>query len=749
MRANGLARPFVLTLAGALAACTSHDHPQVSAMNWPAVDAEFLAASSATLGFKLGTPRFVAFAPDGTLLFLRTPARSRTAELFQLDPTGAVSTVATAEQLLSGADEHLSDADKARRERTRTVTQGIVDVELSRDGARLLVPLGERMFLVERASGAARAIDLSGPAFARGAGAYPYDPHFSPDGSRIAYVVDGDLFVVDTSGGKPRRLTTRERETIEHGVAEFVAQEELFRTRGYWWSPDGGHIVYQRTDNGPVDVLYVADAVHPEQAPVPFRYPRAGRPNAEIGLGIVPSAGGATTWVTWDHAKYPYLAQVAWPDRGPLTLTVLDRDQNELVVLAVHPTTGATTPLLTEHDDAWVEAVKGVPRWLDDGSGFLWMSERSGEWQLELRDRGGEHVRALTPPGFGLRRMAGVDLARGVAWVVASADPTRADVWLVPLDGKNPPRQVSTAPGVWSVETAEHGDLALATGALADGSTSIVVWGSDGSTRSTVPSAAEKPPYQAHPTFETVELAGRRYFTATTRPRAFDATHRYPVLVHVYGGPGARMVMASPHDFAMDQWYADAGFIVVRIDGRGTPNQGRAWSRAVLRDLVTVPLADQVDALAALGARHGELDLGRVGIYGWSFGGYLAAMAVLLRPEIFRCAVAGAPVTDWKLYDTAYTERYMKQPSENPDGYAATSALTHAAKLARPLLVIHGLTDDNVHVAHSLALVQALFAAGKRADFVPLSSTHMVPDPKILLARETLQIDFFREHLGR
>jgi dipeptidyl-peptidase-4 len=232
------------------------------------------------------------------------------------------------------------------------------------------------------------------------------------------------------------------------------------------------------------------------------------------------------------------------------------------------------------------------------------------------------------------------------------------------------------------------------------------------------------------------------------RPHGFDPHKRYPVLLHVYGGPTARMVHATARAYLMDQFYADTGFVVVLIDGRGTPNQGRAWSRAVLRDLISVPLGDQVDVLHALGARHPELDLGRVGIFGWSFGGYLSAMAVLLRPDVFRCAIAGAPVTDWSYYDTAYTERYMKQPSENPDGYKKTSAMTYAADLARPLLVIHGLTDDNVHLANSLALVQAIVAGGHRADFVPLSSTHMVPDPKIRFAREKLQIDFFREHLG-
>jgi dipeptidyl-peptidase-4 len=198
----------------------------------------------------------------------------------------------------------------------------------------------------------------------------------------------------------------------------------------------------------------------------------------------------------------------------------------------------------------------------------------------------------------------------------------------------------------------------------------------------------------------------------------------------------------------MDQWYADAGFIVVRIDGRGTPNRGRAWERAILRDLLTIPLDDQIAGLRAVAARHPELDLDRVGVFGWSFGGYLSALALLLRPDVFRAAVAGAPVTDWTLYDTAYTERYMKTPAGNPDGYRATSALTHAARLERPLLVLHGITDDNVHFAHTLALVEALYVAGKRAEVITLSATHMVPDPALNLAREQVQIDFFRQHLG-
>jgi len=207
-------------------------------------------------------------------------------------------------------------------------------------------------------------------------------------------------------------------------------------------------------------------------------------------------------------------------------------------------------------------------------------------------------------------------------------------------------------------------------------------------------------------------------------------------------------VVDSLDTYVMDQLYADAGFVVVRTDGRGTPDRGRAWERAILRDLISIPMADQIGGLKAAAARHPELDLSRVGIAGWSFGGYFSLMAALLHPEIFKAAIAGAPVTDWELYDTAYTERYMKTPQENPDGYKSASALTHAAKLERPFLVIHGITDDNVHFAHTLALIESLYLAGKRAEVITLSATHMVPDPKLSVAREQVQIDFLREHLG-
>jgi dipeptidyl-peptidase-4 len=432
---------------------------------------------------------------------------------------------------------------------------------------------------------------------------------------------------------------------------------------------------------------------------------------------------------------------VQWPKQGPLTALVLDRDQTDVALLAFDLATGTSRTLAAEHDDAWINTNVGSPLWLEDGSGFLWLTEQKGDWTLEHRAADGSLVKELTTPEFGLRHLVGLDGQSAI--VEASTRPTYQDVWRVPLDGSAPTR-LTDGSGVASAK-ARHGVVLVDTYAEAGGHTALAITRGG---RHELPSVAERPSLVPTTVLETVELGGRTHHVAITRPRAFDRARRYPVLLKVYGGPHAVTVLAARDSYVMDQWYADAGFIVVRADNRGTPNRGRAWERSILKDLITVPLEDQVGALQALGARHPELDLSRTGVFGWSFGGYVSAMAVLLRPDVFKAAVAGAPVTDWSLYDTAYTERYMKTPQANPDGYRATSALTHAAKLSRPLLLIHGLTDDNVHFAHTLALIESLYIAAKRAEVITLSATHMVPDPKLNLAREQVQVEFFRQHLG-
>jgi dipeptidyl-peptidase-4 len=273
------------------------------------------------------------------------------------------------------------------------------------------------------------------------------------------------------------------------------------------------------------------------------------------------------------------------------------------------------------------------------------------------------------------------------------------------------------------------------------------VRGAEGRVLASLRSVAEQPPFLPNLELTTAGDAPR-FHAAVLRPRSFEKGRRYPVIVSVYGGPHVQTVTAARERYLVQQWIADHGFVVVSLDGRGTPARGRAWERAIRGDLIELPLADQVAGLQALGRKHPEMDLSRVGIYGWSFGGYFSALAVMRRPDVFHAAVAGAPVADWRDYDTHYTERYMGLPDENARGYERSSALSWAKRLSRPLLIIHGTADDNVYFTHSLKLSDALFRAGRPHEFLPLSGfTHMVPDPLVTERLYARIVGFLREHL--
>ena len=429
-------------------------------MTWPALDAQLLADSAATFNFRLGQPVPLAITPAGAVIFRRTPARGFASDLFELDTkTGTVRTLVTAASVMGDGEEKLSDAEKARRERARVATKGIVDADLSTNGETLMFALGDRLHRLNLKSGQR---DTSDPAGA------VYDPHLSPGGDAIGFVRDGDLWLID-GGGKARALTEHP-DGFEYGVADFAAMEELDRRRGFWWSPDGKEILFQRSDNRPIDTLYVADARHPETAPVPFKYPRAGTANAIVDLGVVSTRGDEPVWLVWDRDKYPYLARVTWTAGDPITIVVLSREQTELAVLAFDKPGAPARTLLVEHDDAWVNLTRptsfayaaSAPLWLPDHSGFLWQTEHEAN-VLELHAPDGKLVRELTKPELGLRALAGVDGADAI--VEASTDPTKRDVWRVPLVGGAPTAlthgegvsYASVDRGVVVISTALHG----------------------------------------------------------------------------------------------------------------------------------------------------------------------------------------------------------------------------------------------------------------------------------------------------
>jgi dipeptidyl-peptidase-4 len=729
-----------LSLAGllALAGAGRAEQPTPS----KPLDTSYLKDHAETRGFMLGRPMRAQPTPDGkAVLFLRSKAREPKMRLYEFDvASGKTRELLTPEQVLKGAEENLTPEEKARRERQRVSVGGFTSYQLSDDGKFILVSLSGKLYTVDRAKGTVTELK-TGPGTL-------LDPKFAPDGKSVAYVRDNDLYVLDLAKQKEHRLTTGGSDKLTHGLAEFVAQEEMNRFSGYWWSPDSKSIAYEEADADGVEVWYVADPIHPEQPALPSFYPRPGKANVKVRLGVIPVTGGDTTWITWDAKRYPYLGLVQWREHGPLTMGVQTRDQKELVLLKADPKTGKVKNLLTEKDDAWVNLPKSLPRWLDDGSGFLWESERDGGPQLELRTADGKLKRVLVPPSAGFQGLVDVNTKAGQAVYVASTDPTQAHLYRVSLDGGKP-IALSKEAGLHGAVFSKNHSLYVHSATGPRTMPISTVHRADGSLVGELPSVAEKPPFV--PRGEMVKIGdGPGFHAAIIRPQTFDPKKRYPVIVDVYGGPGHNQVTSAMGRHLIDQWLADQGFIVVSVDGRGTPGRGRDWERAISKHFGSVPLDDQVAGLKALGKKFPELDLDRIGVVGWSFGGYLSALAVLKRPDVFKAAVAGAPVVDWLDYDTHYTERYLGMPESDAAAYKEGSLLTYAKDLKRPLLLIHGTADDNVYFRHTLKLANALFRAGKDFDLLPLPGlTHMVPDPVVSQRLWAKIATHFQKHLGK
>jgi dipeptidyl-peptidase-4 len=706
------------------------------------LDTTYLRRHAETRGFMLGRPVKPKPTPDGkAVLFLRAQARVPKLRLYEFDvATGKTRELLTPEAVLKGAEEHLTPEEKARRERQRVSVGGFADFQVSDDSSLILVSLSGKLYVVKRENGAVREL-------ATGEGTI-LDPKFSPDGKSVAYVRDNDVYVIGVDGGKEQRVTTGGSDKKTHGLAEFVAQEEMSRFTGYWWSPDAKHIAYEEADADGVEVWYVADPISPETPPNPTFYPRPGKANVKVRLGVVPVTGGDTVWLEWDAKKYPYLTDVRWDKKGGLTLAVQTRLQDELVLLRADPATGKTTPLVTEKDAAWVNIHHDTPRWLDDGS-FLWTGhDKLGE-RLEQRDATGELKRVLVPGDSGYMGLVDVDAKAGQVVFEASAEPTEAHLYKLALDGGKPVA-LTKEPGLHAAVFGKNHEIYVHQESTPGAMPKSTVHRADGALIGELPSVAEEPPFT--PKSDTVKVGfdGAGFYAYVVRPHGFDPTKRYPVVLYVYGGPGHQQVQATMNTRLLPQWIADQGFIVVSLDNRGTPGRGRDWEKAISRKFGSVPLEDQVAGLKALGAKYPEMDLDRAGVYGWSFGGYLSALAVLRRPDVFKVGIAGAPVVDWLDYDTHYTERYLGLPETDAAAYKEASLLTYAADLKRPLLLVHGTADDNVYFRHTLKLSNALFREGKEFELLPLPGlTHMVPDPVVMQRLYGRFAQEFQKHLGK
>jgi dipeptidyl-peptidase 4 len=683
-----------------------------------------------TQRFGLGVPRDFVIAPDGSrIAFLRSQSGTDPVTcLWVLDTgSGAERLVVDPRAVLAGGTETLPPEERARRERTRQAASGVVAFGTD-DAMRIAVfTLSGRLFVADLTDGSVRELPVPGPVL---------DPHPDPTGTRVGYVTGGALHVIGVDGTGDRALAEPDGENVTYGLAEFVAAEEMHRTRGFWWSPDGQRLLVERADTTPVLRWYIADPANPQRPPTAVAYPQAGTDNADVSVLLI-GLDGTRTPVAWDPADAPYLTSAHWSAGGPPLIQVCSRDQQTMRVLSVADD-GQVSQVAEDTDPAWVDVVPGTPAWTKSGE-LVRVAVRDGAYQVLIGDT------PVSGPELNVRYV--LDVGDDVLFTAHSADTAQLNVYAAGPAGVT---RVSTEPGVHTA-TRGAGLTVLTSRSMAwfGARVQLRSGGDTGTEQGTeITSLAETPVLTPEVTF--FEAGPHRLPCALVLPRGHvPGSARLPVLCDPYGGPAAQMVVASRNAFLSSQWFADQGFAVLIADGRGTPGRGPAWDRSVKYDEATPNIEDQVAALEAAAAANPDLDLSRVGIRGWSHGGYLAALAVLRRPDVFHAAVAGAPVTDQRLYDTFYTERYLGHPDEHPEAYEHNSIIADAPKLERALMLIHGLADDNVVVAHTLRLSSALLAAGRPHTVLPLSGiTHMASQEEVAENLLLLQVDFLHRALG-
>ena len=691
--------------------------------------------------------RGARFSPDGKLVtYLQGKATNKDRlDIWAYDTTRRENRLLVDSAALVPEEGALSPEEEARRERARTSSlSGIVEYDFSADSRRLLIPLNGDLYLYDLTVTADRAVRrLTETAAAE------TDARFSPRGRYVSFVRDQNLYVIDLTSGEERAITKGGAGVISFGMAEFIAQEEMDRSTGYWWSPDEAKIAYTRVDESPVDEVERFEIYAETVKVIRQRYPAAGRANAKVDLFVANLTNAATEARELPAAAAGdgYLARVNWlPDSRSLAVQRQARNQQFLELLRIDIETGTAKRLLEERSDTWIDLYEELT-FLKSRPAFIWASARSGYKHLYLYDLDGRLIRPLTSGNWmvvgdaGERAVEAVDEKRGLVYFTANREtPLERHLYSAPLDGSSDPieverriQRVSTTPGWHSSVLSSNGQLWLDTYSNPDTPASLTLRRTDGRVIDVlVPNTLdESHPYApfraAHQRTEFGTLRaedGQTLYYQLITPINFDPAKRYPVIVDVYGGPGNQRVRNAWGGFPRGnegffrQYLAQQGYVVFTLDNRGSGFRGTAFEGALYRRMGSIEIEDQVRGVEFLRSLP-YVDARRVGVFGWSYGGYMALMAMVRAPDYFTAGVAGAPVTDWRLYDTHYTECFMSTPTDNPDGYRDGMVMTHAKQLRGRLLVMHGMADDNVLFTHSTALFKTLQDLRKPFEVMP------------------------------
>ncbi len=698
----------------------------------------------------MAIPGNLAFSPDNRWIsYTYSGEGGLTRQLYKFDlQTGRSSLFV---KLAGGgaSEENLSLEEKLRRERLRQYELGVTTYLWSPTGERLLLPLPDGLFIQEGIGGALLKLigSQEGPLL---------EAQFSPDGKWISYIQGGELFIIDCQGGTPRQLTFGAQNSGRtHGLAEYIAQEEMGRSRGYWWSPDSSQIAFTEIDETHVPTYYIVhqgkDSTGPEAQEI-HHYPFAGQANAKVRLGVVTLTGNDLVWMDLDDSDDIYLARVDWFPEGMLAVQIENRSQTELRLVCFDPANGQGRTLFTEINPVWIN-LHDLFRPLKDGR-FIWGSERTGFRHLYLYDRNGNCLLPITEGEWMVESLVGMDDTRGLVYFTATKEsPLESHLYSIGMNGGEV-KKITQEAGHHSIVLDIQGNRFIDTHDSIDQPPSLSLRSlSDGSRLHDIftPSDPRIGDLGLHPP-EIVTLKSRDgviLYGALFKPPIEYGIGRFPTIVQVYGGPHVQLVADSWRmtTFMRAQYLSNQGFLVFILDNRGSARRGLAFESRIRHHLGEIELQDQVDGVDWL-VSQGLTDPTRVGVYGWSYGGYMSLMCMERAPETFKVGVAGAPVTNWDGYDTHYTERYMGTPLSNPDGYRNSSPMTHIENLRGRLLLVHGLIDENVHFRHTARLINALIKAQKPYDLL------LFPDerhgPRRLEDRIYLEeriCDFFQENL--
>lgn len=704
-----IARPFAGLFLAACVAATC----QIAMM--PVAHAEKLTLEALTGDTSLSGPSLMKAktSPDGKRV---TFLRGKTDNRFQLDlweydiASGQTRMLVDSKVVLPGV-ETLSDEEKARRERQRIAAlSGIVDYQFSPDGQRLLFPLGGQLYLYDLGKTGSEAVRK----LTQGSG-FATDAKVSPKGGFVSFIRDRNLWVIDLASGKEAQLTRDGSDVIGNGVAEFVADEEMGRHTGYWWAPDDSSIAFARIDETPVPVQKRFE-IYPDRADiVEQRYPAAGDPNVLIQLGVISPKGGAPKWLDLGADKDIYLARVNWRDARHPTFQRQSRNQRTLELIEADLDTGKQRTLITETSDTWINLHNNL-RFLKDGR-ILWSSEKTGFEHLYLHDRDGKPLAQLTSGDWMVEDVVALDEAKGLVYFTSTeASPLERHLHSVSLKGDAKPAQLTQSQGMHGVAFSDNAEIYIDSWSNPSTPPQVELRRADGSLVTALLKNDLADPQHPFAKYKDAQRPieygtlkaedGQTLHYSLIKPDGFDASKRYPVVVYVYGGPAGQTVMRTwaPN---FDQYMAQQGYVVFSLDNRGTPRRGQKFLSALFRKQGTVEVADQLKGVEFLKSQP-WVDASRIGVHGWSNGGYMTLMMLAKASNAYACGVAGAPVTDWALYDTHYTERYMDLPKDNVAGYREGSVFTHLDGLTSQLLLVHGMADDNVLFTNSTKLMSAL-----------------------------------------